>query len=118
MPLVFARGRSLFAAGFDSRAIRLTGEPRAMGVDVQTTLLQAGPMYAVARNGTLVYPASAGPAVSSGSIVTGVKKFVNADERMYCAVPAVARRDARGRDLLLDGTGLWVIGLDGSLRGI
>ena len=37
--LVFARGRSLFAAGFDSQALRLTGAPRAMGIDVQTIAL-------------------------------------------------------------------------------
>ena len=39
--IVFAQGRALFAAGLDSRAVRLTGEPRAMGIQVQTTSYSA-----------------------------------------------------------------------------
>ena len=72
--IVFARGRALFAAGFDSRAIRLTGEPRAMDVQVQTTLVSRRRRCmrspTMARSCTPNRPAAA---VWSGSIVTGVK---------------------------------------------
>jgi serine/threonine-protein kinase len=112
--LVFARGRSLFAAGFDSRAIRLTSEPRAMGIDVQTTLLQAGPMYAVARNGTLVYAPSPGARRLVWVDRNGKEESVNAPERMYAQfrLSPDGTRVAAG---LLEDRGLWVIGLDGSL---
>lgn len=112
--LVFARGRSLFAAGFDSRAVRLTSEPRAMGIDVQTTLLQAGPMYAVARNGTLVYAQPPGGRRLVWVDRSGREEFVNAPERMYAQF-RLSPDGTRVAASLLDGTGLWVIGLDGSL---
>jgi serine/threonine protein kinase/Tol biopolymer transport system component len=113
--LVFARGRALFAAGFDSRAIRLTGEPRAMDIDVQTTLYQAAPMYAVARNGTLVYAQPPGGRRLVWVDRSGREEFVNAPERMYSHF-RLSPDGTRVAAYLLDGDrDLWVIGLDGSL---
>ena len=112
--LAFARGRSLYAAGFDSRAIRLTGEPRAMGIDVQTTLYQAAPMYAVARNGTLVYAQPPGGRRLVWVDRSGREEFVNAPERMYSHF-RLSPDGTRVAAYLLDGDrDLWVIGLDGS----
>jgi serine/threonine protein kinase/Tol biopolymer transport system component len=114
--LAFARGRSLYAAGFDSKAIKLTSEPRAMGIDVQTTLLQAGPMYAVARNGTLVYAPPPGGRRLVWVDRSGREEFVNAPEAMY----AQLRLSPDGTRVVvsqLDGDrDLWVIDLDGSSR--
>ena len=113
--LVFARGRSLFAAGFDSRAVQLTGEPRAMGIDVQTTVLQAGPMYAVARNGTLVYAQSPGGRRLVWIDRSGREELVNAPELMYAQF-RLSPDGTRVAAAHLDGNrDLWVIGLDGSL---
>jgi hypothetical protein len=114
--LAFARGRSLYAAGFDSQAIKLTSEPRAMGIDVQTTLLQAGPMYAVASNGTLVYAPPPGGRRLVWVDRSGREEFVNAPEAMY----AQLRLSPDGTRVVasqLDGDrDLWVIDLDGSSR--
>lgn len=112
--LVFARGRSLFAAGFDSRTLRLTGEPRATGIDVQTTLYQAGPMYAVARNGTLVYAQPPGGRRLVWVDRSGREEFVDAPERMYSHF-RLSPDGARVAAYLLEGDrDIWVIGLDGS----
>jgi serine/threonine protein kinase/Tol biopolymer transport system component len=112
--IVFARGRSLFAAGFDSRAIRLTGEPRAMDVQVQT-VFNGAPMYALANNGTLVYAES-----SSGRRLvwvdrSGNEEFAKTGERMYAHMrlsPDGTRVAAAVSDA---DRALWVFGLDGSL---
>jgi serine/threonine protein kinase len=113
--LAFARGRSLYAAGFDSRATRLTGEPRAMGIDVQTTLYQAGPMYAVARNGTLVYAQPPGGRRLVWVDRSDKEEFVNAPEQMYSHF-RLSPDGTRVAAYLLDGDrDLSVIGLDGSL---
>jgi eukaryotic-like serine/threonine-protein kinase len=112
--LVFARGRWLFAAGFDSRAIRLTSEPRAMGIDVQTTLLQGGPMYAVARNGTLVYAQPPGGRRLVWVDRSGKEESANAPERMYSQF-RLSPDGTRVAALLMGDRGFWVIALDGSL---
>jgi eukaryotic-like serine/threonine-protein kinase len=112
--LAFARGRSLYAAGFDSQAIRITGEPRAMGIDVQTTLYQAAPMYAVARNGTLVYAQPPGGRRFVWIDRSGREEFVNVPERMYSHF-RLSPDGNRVAAYLLDGDrDLWVLGLDGS----
>jgi serine/threonine protein kinase len=112
--LAFARGRSLFAAGFDSRAIRLTTEPRAMGIDVQTTLYQAGPMYAVARNGTLVYAQPPGGRRLVWVDRSGREELVKAAERMYSHFRLSPDGTRVAAYLLEDDRDLWVIALDGS----
>jgi serine/threonine protein kinase len=112
--LAFARGRSLFAAGFDSRASRLTTEPRAMGIDVQTTLYQAGPMYAVAGNGTLVYAQPPGGRRLVWVDRRGREEFVNGAERMYSHFRLSPDGTRVAAYLLEDDRDLWVIALDGS----
>jgi eukaryotic-like serine/threonine-protein kinase len=112
--LAFARGRSLFAAGFDSRAIRLTTEPRAMGIDVQTTLYQAGPMYAVAGNGTLVYAQPPGGRRLVWVDRSGREEFVSVAERMYSHFRLSPDGTRVAAYLLEDDRDLWVIALDGS----
>jgi Tol biopolymer transport system component len=112
--LAFARGRSLYAAGFDRQAVRLTSEPRAMGIDAQTTLLQAGPMYAVARNGTLVYAPHPGGRRLVWVDRSGREEFVNVPERMFSQF-RLSPDGTRVAAYALDGDrDLWVIGLDGS----
>ena len=112
--IVFARGRALFAAGFDSRAIRLTGEPRAMNVQVQTTLYSGAPMYAVANNGTLVYAESPGGRRLVWVDRDGREEFVKADERMYAHL-RLSPDGTRVATCVMDADrDLWVIGLDGS----
>jgi Tol biopolymer transport system component len=112
--IVFVRGHSLFAAGFDSRAVRATSEPRALDVHVQPTL--AGhPMYALAANGTLVYPQLAPGRRLVWIDRNGGEEFVNAEERMYGHMrlsPDGTRVAAPVDDANRD---LWVFGLDGVL---
>ena len=81
--IVFARGRALFTAGFDSGAVRVTSEPRAMGIQVQTTSLSAAPMYAVADNGTLVYAEPPGARRLVWVNRDGREEYVKVPERMY-----------------------------------
>jgi serine/threonine protein kinase/Tol biopolymer transport system component len=112
--IVFARGDSLFAAGFDSRAIRLTGEPRAMNVRMQTAF-NAAPMYAVANNGTLVYAESPGGRRLVWVDRSGNEEFARTEERMYAHMrlsPDGTRVAAAVSDA---DRALWVFGLDGSL---
>jgi eukaryotic-like serine/threonine-protein kinase len=112
--IVFARGHSLFAAGFDSRAIRLTGEPRAMDVQVQT-VFNGAPMYAVANNGTLVYAESPGGRRFVWVDRSGHEEFAKTGERMYAHMrlsPDGTRVAAAVSDA---DRALWVFGLDGSL---
>jgi Tol biopolymer transport system component len=112
--IVFARGRALFAAGFDSRAIRLTGEPRAMNVQVQTTLYSGAPMFAVANNGTLVYAESPGGRRLVWIDRDGREEFVKTEERMYSHL-RLSPDGTRVATFVLDADrDLWVIGLDGS----
>ena len=82
------------AAGFDSRAIRLSSEPRALDLQVQTTRLSAAPMYALSNNGTLVY---AKPAAGRRLVWidrSGREEYVKTDERMFRS--SGCRRTARG----------------------
>ena len=112
--IVFARGHSLFAAGFDSRTIRLTGEPRAMDVQVQT-VFNGAPMYAVANNGTLVYAESPGGRRFLWVDRSGNEEFAKTGERMYAHMrlsPDGTRVAAAVSDA---DRALWVFGLDGSL---
>ncbi len=113
--LVFARGRALFAAGFDSGAVRLTGEPRAMNVPRCRQRCNGAPMYAVANNGTLVYAASPGGRRLVWIDRDGREEFAKTDEGGYAQLrlspdgTRVAARRGADRDL-------WVIGLDGSSK--
>jgi serine/threonine-protein kinase len=110
--IVFAQGRELFAAGFDSRAIRLTSEPRAMGIQVQTTSLSVAPMYAVSDNGTLVYAEYPGGRRLVWVDRDGREELVKGEERMY----AQMRLSPDGTRVVAgvhDGN-LWVVPLDGS----
>jgi hypothetical protein len=110
--IVFAQGRALFAAGFDSRAIRLTSEPRAMGIQVQTTSLSVAPMYAVSDNGTLVYAEHPGGRRLVWVDRDGREEFVRADERMYAQM-RLSPDGTRVAAGVHDGD-LWVVPLDGS----
>jgi Tol biopolymer transport system component len=112
--IVFARGRGLFAAGFDSRAVRLTGAPRAMNVHVQTTLNAGAPMYAVANNGTLVYPESPGGRRLVWIDRAGREEFVKADQRQYGHLRLSPDGTRVATPVMDADRDLWVIGLDGS----
>ncbi len=112
--IVFARGHSLFAAGFDGGAVRTIGEPRALGVHVQTTLLAGSPMYALAHNGTLVYPEVAPGRRLVWVDRSGKEESVKTEERMYAHLrlsPDGTRVAARLNDA---DRALWVLGLAGS----
>ena len=112
--LVFARGHALFAAGFDSGAVRLTGDPRAMNVPVVQAARNGAPMYAVANNGTLVYAASPG----GRRLVwidrrDGREEFAKTDE----GVSGMVRLSPDGtRVAAFVDRDLWVFSLDGSSR--
>jgi Tol biopolymer transport system component len=111
--LVFSRGAGLFAAGFDSGAVRLTGDPRAMDVPPVQRANNGAPMYAVANNGTLVYAASPGGRRLVWIDRDGREEFARTDERPYqiLALSPDGTRVAAGGN----GPGeLWVYGLDGS----
>jgi Tol biopolymer transport system component len=112
--IVFAQGRTLFAAGFDSRALRVIGEARALGRQVQTAALSMAPMYAVARNGTLVYAKQAPGRRLVWIDRRGREELVKADEKMYLQL----RLSPDGRRVAIhvaDADGdLWVLALDGS----
>ncbi len=109
--LVFARGRMLFAAPFDVGGARLTGEPRALNLRVQTNAYAVAPMYAVAGNGTMVY---AEPAVGRRLVWVdrrGREELVDMDERLVAHVrlsPDGTRVAAYEPDGDRD---LWVLGL-------
>ena len=112
--IVFAQGRALFAAGFDSRAVRLTSEPRATGIEVQTNVNVAAPMYAVSDNGTLVYPEYSGGRRLVWVDRDNREEFVKGAARTYSQLRlspdgtrvVVARMD--------DDCDLWAVPLDGS----
>ena len=111
--LVFTRGRALFAAGFDSGAVRLTGEPRAMNAPPVQTAMNGAPMYAIANNGTLVYAASPGGRRLVWIDRDGREEFAKTDEGPY----QILRLSPDGTRVAAGGTGpgeLWVYGLDGS----
>jgi len=115
--LVFARGRALFAAGFDSGAVRLTGEPRAMNVPVVQTARNGAPMYAVANNGTLVYAASPGGRRLFWTDRDGREEFAKTDEPL--GGPLRLSPDGTRVAGTMEGDAdrdLWVIGLDGSSK--
>jgi len=112
--IVFAQGRRLFAARFDSRARRVIGEPRALDVEVQTTAYSAAPMYAVAGNGTLVYgePAPGRRLVWVDRL--GREELVSGEERMYSHL-RLSPDGTRVATYLADADrDLWVFALDGS----
>ena len=112
--LAFAQGRSLFAAGFDRRSIRLTTEARAMGIQVQTTGWSAAPMYAVADNGTLVYAPWPGGRRLVWIDRNGREEYVKAEERMYAGLRLSPDGTRVAANLMDDDRDLWVIALDGS----
>lgn len=112
--LAFARGRDLFAAGFDRRGIRLTSEPLAMGRQLQTTQLSMAPMYAVADNGTLVYARWAGGRRFVWVHRDGREEYVKAPERMYNNIRLSPDGTRVAVGLPEDDRGLWSIALDGS----
>jgi serine/threonine protein kinase len=110
--VVFAQGRSLMAAGFDSRAGRMTGEPHALDVQVQTTVYSGAPMYALAANGTLVYPEPAAGRRLVWIDRQGREEAVKTDERMYSHLrlsPDGTRVATYVSDADRD---LWVLGLE------
>jgi serine/threonine protein kinase/Tol biopolymer transport system component len=112
--LVFAQRRRLMAAGFDSGAVKLTGEPRALDVQVQTTSYSLAPMYAVAGNGTLVFA----EAVRGRRLVwvddRGREDDVKAEERMYAHL-RISPDGTRVATYVADGDrDIWVLALNGS----
>jgi Tol biopolymer transport system component len=111
--LVFARDRALFAAGFDSGAVRLTGDARAMNRPPVQTAMNGAPMYAVANNGTLVYAASPGPRRLVWIDRDGREEFVKTEGGGYLQM----RLSPDGTRVAAGGASpgeLWVYGLDGS----
>jgi Tol biopolymer transport system component len=114
--VVFARGRTLFAAGFDSRSIQLIGEPRALDLQVQTTSYSAAPMYTLAGNGTLVYARPAGGRRLVWTDRHGNEEYLKADEQHYShlRISPDGTRVAINRS---DGDrDIWVYTRDGSLE--
>ena len=113
--IVFAQGASLIGSAFDSHALQVTGEPRALGVQAQTTLLSAAPMYALADNGTLVY---AEPAPGRRLVWVnrrGGEELLKTEPKMYSHVrlsPDGTRVATNIGDADRD---LWVLGVDGKL---
>jgi len=112
--IVFAQGRALFSAGFDRRKIRLTSEPRAMGIHVQTTSYLAAPMYAISHNGTLVYAEPPGGRRLVWVDRDGREELVKADERTYAHFRLSPDGTRVVVSLLDDDRDLYVIALDGS----
>ena len=112
--LAFARGRELFAARFDRRSIRLTSEPLAMGIQLQTTQLSMAPMYAVADNGTLVYAAWAGGRRLVWVDRDGREEYVQAAERMYSNIRLSPDGTRVAVSLHEDDRDIWVVAVDGS----
>jgi len=114
--LVFARGAALLAAGFDSDAVRLTGEPRAMNEREVQTARNGAPMYAVANNGTLVYAASPGGRRLVWIDRDGREEPAKTDEGPY----GILRLSPDGTRVAASLGGadrdLWVIALDGSSK--
>jgi Tol biopolymer transport system component len=111
--LVFSRGAALSAAPFDSGAVRLTGEPRAMDVPPVQRANNGAPMYAVANNGTLVYAASPGGRRLVWIDRDGREQFATTTERQY----QILSLSPDGTRVAAGGNGpdeLWVYGLDGS----
>jgi serine/threonine protein kinase/Tol biopolymer transport system component len=112
--IVFAQGRSLMAAGFDAHAMRLTGAPRALGVQVQTTLYSGAPMYAVANNGTLVYADLAEGRRLVWVDRQGHEQFVKTDAHMFSHL-RLSPDGQRVAVYAADGDrDLWVLNMDGS----
>jgi serine/threonine protein kinase len=112
--IVFAQGRALFAAGFDSRAIRLTSEPRAMDIQVQPTAYSAVPMYAVSDNGTLVYAEHPGGRRLVWIDRHGREEFVKTEARTYAQFRLSPDGSRVVAHVLDDDRDLYVIALDGS----
>jgi Tol biopolymer transport system component len=112
--IVFAQGRALFAASFDSRAMRLTSEPLATGIEVQTNVNVAAPMYAVSDNGTLIYPAYPGGRRLVRVYRDNREEFVKGEARTYGQL----RLSPDGTRVVVtrldDDCDLWAVPLDGS----
>jgi serine/threonine protein kinase len=112
--IVFAQGRRLVASGFDTPSVRLVGEPRALDVEVQTTRLSLAPMYAVARNGTLVYAPFTGGRRLVWIDRQGREEFLKIEPRMF----AQLRISPDGRRVAVnrgdEDRDIWVYALDGS----
>ncbi len=111
--IVFARGRSLMAAGFDSRAIRLSSEPRALDLQVQTTRWGA-PMYALSNNGTLVYAKPAAGRRLVWMDRSGQEEYVKTDERMFTHLRLSPDGTRIAVDVGDEGR-LWIFSPDGAL---
>ena len=110
--IVFARGRSLMAAGLDSRAIRLSSEARALDLQVQTTRWGA-PMYALSNNGTLVYARPAAGRRLVWMDRSGQEAYVKTDERTFTHL----RLSPDGTRIVAGGDEgrLWIFSADGAL---
>ena len=111
--IVFARGSSLMAAGLDSRALRLSSEPRALDLQVQPTRWGA-PMYALSNNGTLVYAKPAAGRRLVWMDRSGQEAYVKMDERMFTHL----RLSPDGTQIVVGGDEgrLWIFSPDGALR--
>jgi Tol biopolymer transport system component len=110
--IVFARGRSLMAAGLDSRAIQLSSEPRALDLHVQTTRW-GFPMYALSNNGTLVYARPAAGRRLVWVTRSGQEEYVKTDERTFTHL----RLSPDGQQVVVGGdeARLWIFSPDGAL---
>jgi serine/threonine-protein kinase len=113
--LLFAQGRSLLAAGFDPGTLRLTGEPRAVDITVQTTQYSAAPMYAVSNNGTLVYAERAPGRRLVWIDRNGREEPAGTEERMYAHFRLSPDGTRVAASVVEDDNDIWVLALDGSL---
>jgi serine/threonine-protein kinase len=112
---VFAQGASLLASAFDSHALQVTGEPRALGIQVQTTLFSGAPMYALADNGTLVYAEPAPGRRLTWVNRRGAEELVNTEAKMYSHLRLSPDGTRVATNIADADRDLWVLGLDGKL---
>ncbi|CAN5686273.1 hypothetical protein BH24ACI4_BH24ACI4_23660 [soil metagenome] len=109
--LIYAQGHAFFAASVDPEAMRVIGEPRALGLRVQPAAFSAAPMYALAGNGTLVYAEPARGRRLVWIDRQGREEPVNAEERMYSHL-RLSPDGTRVATYQPDGDrDLWVFGL-------
>jgi eukaryotic-like serine/threonine-protein kinase len=112
--IVFARGNSLMAAGFDSRAIQLSSEPRALDLQVQTTRYSSAPMYALSNNGTLVYAKPAAGRRLVWMDRSGQEEYVKTDERMFAHLRLSPDGTRIAANVADEGRDLWIFSADGA----
>ena len=113
--IVFAQGRSLMAAGFDSRATRLSSEPRALDLQVQTTRYSSAPMYALSNTGTLVYAKPAAGRRLVWMDRSGQEEYVKTDERRFAHLRLSPDGTRIAANVADEGGDLWIFSADGAL---